>query len=252
MWKIIKEADFYTTSLLVSQDFVDEVFEKKSRAWGWVGFVVIIFYIFNFMGQWNNNSSFFKTLIVISTILFGIILIIKLLLIKNKTIRIIDYFLPTYLLIIVLSLEVILQYIFFSDNYGKNMEIPFIIELIFLVYLNYIFFKKGLNNSGISVKLTSLQKKLEALSWLFIGALLLFAGSFRVLKLSPQLADQASKYLSSNSFSLMILIAVIGLVPAQFIQFTIGKIVKNYWLVKYSEEFKKQYNIPNDVWKNSK
>lgn len=106
--------------------------------------------------------------------------------------RIIDYFLPTYLLIIVLSLEVILQ---------------------------YIFFKKGLNNSGISVKLTSLQKRLEALSWLLLGALLLFAGIFRVLKLSPQLADQASEYLSSNSFSLMILIAVIGLVPAQFIQF---------------------------------
>ena len=73
------------------------------------------------------------------------------------------------------------------------MAIPFIIELIFLVYLNYIFLKKGLNNSGISVKLTSLQKKLEALSWLFMGALLLFAGIFRVLKLSPQLADQASK-----------------------------------------------------------
>jgi hypothetical protein len=250
MWKTIKEADFETTSQLVTQEFVDEVFDKKSRAWGWVGFVAIIFYIFNFMGQWSSNSSFFKPIIVISSSLFGLILIFKLLLKKNKTIRLIDYFLPTYLLITVLSLEVILQYMFFSDNYGKNMIIPFIIELIFLVYLNYIFLKKGLNNSGIPIKLSSLQIKLETASWLFLGALLLFAGSFRVLKLSPQLADQASKYLSSNSFSLMILIAIIGLVPAQFIQFTVGKIVKNYWLVKYSEEFKNQYNISDEVWKN--
>ncbi|QSE63908.1 hypothetical protein [Lactococcus cremoris] len=83
----------------------------------------------------------------------------------------------------------ILQYIFFNDNYGKNMIIPFIIELIFLVYLNYIFLKKGQNNSGAPIKLSSLQIKLEAFSWLFLGALLLFAGSFRVLKLFPQLVD---------------------------------------------------------------
>jgi hypothetical protein len=257
MWKRIKNVNFKEANLLFHPTQIFKIFEMKSHGYFIFVFFSLLYVLFTINILSHGTTIAFLTVIILSflPIVFSVILKIILTWKNKQHLRLINYFIPLYLLMVSIVILFVPGLLFLGGDNFKGKLLSEILILVIIVYLNYILLKKSMSDIAkkmhVNVQLSKFQSKVENGIWLVLVGSLMFANFFRVFKVDSNVADQVSG--SITSFSPMLLTIffsiVIGVVPGIFLQFTLEDIMRAYFLNKYSEQFMKEYKISKETWR---
>lgn len=224
MWKRIKNVNFEEVNLLFHPTQIFKIFEMKSHGYLIFVFFSLLYVLFTINILSHGTTIAFLTVIILSFLPIVFAVILKIILTwKNKQhLRLINYFIPLYLLMVSIVILFVPGLLFLGGDNFKGKLLSEILILVIIVYLNFILLKKSMSDIAkkmhVNVQLSKFQSKVENGIWLVLVGSLMFANFFRVFKVDSNVADQVSG--SITSFSPMLLTIffsiVIGLVPGIF------------------------------------
>lgn len=257
MWKKIKNITFEESTLLFHPTQIFKIFEIRSQGYLIFGFLSLTYVLFTINILRKGVTLPFLGVIICSLIpvIFAVILKIVLTWKNKQHLRLINYFIPLYLLAISIVILFVPGLLFLGGDNFKGKLLSEVLILAIIIYLNYIFLKKSVSDiakkMNVNVHISKFQSKVETGIWLVLVGGLMFANFFRLFKVNPNIADQVSGSITSFSPILLIMFfsIIIGIVPGIFLQFIMEDIMRAYFLNKYPEQFRKKYNISKEAWR---